>query len=100
MAYASGLSMQLRYCPKCGRNSDDQTADFCQACGSKLVASVERKCIRCNTKVTVPGAEQNPDQPVRCLKCEREVREGLHRFRKIFLSCCADGVLNRKKWEI
>ncbi|HZS44155.1 MAG TPA: zinc ribbon domain-containing protein [Blastocatellia bacterium] len=99
MAYASGVSMQqLRYCPKCGRNEDDG-ADFCPACGTKLVVNTERLCSRCSVKVTV-GAQISDDQIVRCVNCEQEVREGLHRFRKVFLSCCADGVLNRKKWEI
>jgi len=98
MADASDQSIPFRYCPKCG-TSEDPSSDFCPTCGSKLADAAERTCIRCNTKIGAAGPRFN-ELTNRCAKCEREVRDGLHRFRKVFLTCCSDGILNKEKWAI
>ncbi len=99
MADASDQSIPFRYCPKCG-TSEDPSSDFCPTCGSKLADAADRTCIRCDTKIGLNSPQRYNEQTGRCAKCEREVREGLHRFRKVFLTCCSDGILNKEKWAI
>ena len=99
MAYPSESLALSRYCSQCGAR-EDSSADFCPSCGNKLSPIADRVCVRCSNKIPLTSPIKFNDDTNRCGKCEREVKDGLHRFRKVFLSCCADGVLDKEKWGI